>query len=185
MSGPLHMSASVEQTSSLCDASNAVRCFLHDSLTKCVFLFLGGGGTRWRNCCKEAVNFVVFVRPSVSAPITGLPLDGFSLNLIFLKLVFENTSGKIRGTLKFDKNNRHFTWRLLYIYGNISLDSSIERKMFQTNVVDKIITHILWSKFLFFFFENRAVYVKKWGKNCIAGRATDDNMAHAHCVLST
>jgi hypothetical protein len=32
----------------------------------------------------------------------------------------------------------------------------------------------------FFFFENRAVYVEKY---CTAGQATDDNMAHAHCML--
>jgi hypothetical protein len=34
------------------------------------------------------------------------------------------------------------------------------------------------------FFENRAVYeiVEKY---CRAGLATDDNMAHAHCILDT
>jgi len=35
------------------------------------------------------------------------------------------------------------------------------------------------------FFENRAVYEIIWKKNCRAGQATDDNMAHAHCVLDT
>ena len=36
----------------------------------------------------------------------------------------------------------------------------------------------------FFFFENRAVYenVEKYGR---AGQATDDNTAHAHCMLDT
>ena len=31
---------------------------------------------------------------------------------------------------------------------------------------------------------NRAVYEIKWKKkHCRAGHATDDNMAHAHCML--
>jgi hypothetical protein len=38
---------------------------------------------------------------------------------------------------------------------------------------------------LFFSLENRAVYEIMWEKYCRAGQATDDNMAHAHCVLDT
>jgi hypothetical protein len=37
----------------------------------------------------------------------------------------------------------------------------------------------------FFFFENPAVYEKMWKKYFRAGQATDDNMAHAHCVMDT
>jgi len=33
--------------------------------------------------------------------------------------------------------------------------------------------------------ENRAVYEKMWKKYCTAGQATDDNTAHAHCMLDT
>jgi len=43
----------------------------------------------------------------------------------------------------------------------------------------------LWFISFFFFFENRCVY-EIMGKNMKhgrAGQATDDNMAHAHCVL--
>jgi len=36
-----------------------------------------------------------------------------------------------------------------------------------------------------FFFENRAVYEIMWKKYCRTGQTTDDNMAHAHCVLDT
>jgi hypothetical protein len=54
--------------------------------------------------------------------------------------------------------------------------------MFQTKVVEKIKTHILC---LFFVFGNRAVYEIMWKKYCRAGQATDDNMAHAHCMLNT
>jgi hypothetical protein len=55
--------------------------------------------------------------------------------------------------------------------------------MFQTKVVEKIKTHILGS--VTFFFENRAVYEIVWENYFRAGQATDDNMAHAHCVLDT
>ena len=37
----------------------------------------------------------------------------------------------------------------------------------------------------FFFFENRAVCGKIWKKYCRGRQATDDNMAHAHCMLDT
>jgi hypothetical protein len=55
------------------------------------------------------------------------------------------------------------------------------------NVSDKICvenqnTHFMSNKF--FYFENRAVYgnVEKYGK---ADQATDENMAHALCMLGT
>jgi hypothetical protein len=32
-------------------------------------------------------------------------------------------------------------------------------------------------------YESRAVCVIMWEKYCTAGQATDDNMAHAHCML--
>ena len=54
--------------------------------------------------------------------------------------------------------------------------------MFQTEVVEKIKTHILCS-ITFFFLENLAVYMIKVLKYSTAGQATDDDTAHAHCVL--
>jgi len=35
------------------------------------------------------------------------------------------------------------------------------------------------------FFENRAFYEISWKKYCKAGQDTNDNMAHAHCMLDT
>jgi hypothetical protein len=35
------------------------------------------------------------------------------------------------------------------------------------------------------FFLNRAIYEKIWKKKIRACQATDDNMAHAHCMLDT
>jgi len=54
--------------------------------------------------------------------------------------------------------------------------------MFQKQkVVEEIKTHFVFSNF--FFFENCAVYEIMWKKYCTVGQATDDNMAHAHCML--
>jgi len=55
----------------------------------------------------------------------------------------------------------------------------LEWKMFQTKVVEKIKKHILCSMFLF----NRAVYEIMWKNIVERGKATDGNMAHAHCML--
>jgi heme/copper-type cytochrome/quinol oxidase subunit 2 len=57
--------------------------------------------------------------------------------------------------------------------------------MFQTKVVEKIKTYISWSIYIYFFFESVGVYEIMCKKYCTAGQATDDNMAHAHCVLDT
>ena len=53
--------------------------------------------------------------------------------------------------------------------------------MFQTKVVEKIKTHILCSVI----FENLTVYEIMWKNYCRAGQATDDNIAHANCMLDT
>ena len=58
----------------------------------------------------------------------------------------------------------------------------LEWETVQTKIVEKIKTQILCS--IIFFFENLAFYdnVEKY---CRAGQATDDSMAHAHCMLDT
>jgi len=56
----------------------------------------------------------------------------------------------------------------------------LEWEMFQTNVVEKIKTHVLFSGTLF------RKSCRLWDdvdKYCRAGLATNDSMAHAHCVL--
>ena len=42
-------------------------------------------------------------------------------------------------------------------------------------------THFVFNTF-FFFFENHAVYEIMWKNIVERGQATDDNMAHAHCM---
>ena len=55
--------------------------------------------------------------------------------------------------------------------------------MFQTNAVEELKTHILW---LANFIKKKSCRllenVEKYYK---AGQATDDNTAHAHCMLDT
>jgi hypothetical protein len=55
--------------------------------------------------------------------------------------------------------------------------------MFQTKLVEKIKTQFMFKNFLFF--EDSAVYEIMWKKICRAGHATDESMAHAHCMLDT
>jgi hypothetical protein len=55
--------------------------------------------------------------------------------------------------------------------------------MFQTKVVEKIKTHTLCP--ITFFFGNRAVFEIMWTKYGTVGQVTDDNTAHAHCMLHT
>ena len=51
----------------------------------------------------------------------------------------------------------------------------LEWEMFQTKLVHKIKTHILCS-IIFFFFENRAVYVIMWGKRGKVRQVTDETI---------
>jgi hypothetical protein len=81
--------------------------FLPGVLEEMKYSFLGASA----KLQKVAFSFVMTVRSHVT---TQLPLDGFSLNLIFvdfLKIYRENP-----GLIKSDKNNRHFTRRPVYIY---------------------------------------------------------------------
>jgi hypothetical protein len=95
--------------------------------------------------------------------------------------IFRKCIKKIQVSLTSDKNSGYFTWRLIYVCDHISY-FFLEWEMFQTKVVDKIKTHILCSIHCFFhksfhLWDN----VKKYGRYA---QATDDNMAHAHCVLN-
>ena len=53
--------------------------------------------------------------------------------------------------------------------------------MFQTKVIEKIKTHILCS--ISFFVLKKYRLWDTVEEYCRAGQATDENMAHAHCVL--
>jgi hypothetical protein len=81
------------------------------------FAFLAAFSKLW----KATINFIMPVRLYVRMEHSRLPPEGFLLFYIrvFSKLYLE---GSI--SLKSDKNNCYFTWRHVYIYDNISLNSS-------------------------------------------------------------
>ena len=58
----------------------------------------------------------------------------------------------------------------------------LERKMFQTNVLEEIKTHIFCP---IMFFRKSSRLWNKVEKYCTIGKATYDNMAHAPCMLDT
>ena len=70
----------------------------------------------------------------------------------------------------------------LNIYFLYLVQFFLELKMFNKKV-EKIKTHILISKIFF----PKIVPFMQWceKKYCIAGQTTNDNMAHAHCMLGT
>jgi len=78
-------------------------------------------------------------------------------------------------------NNRYFTWGPIYIF-LLYLVRFLEWEMFQAKFWRKS-KHAFWFSISFF----RKSY-RLWEnveKYCRAGRGTDDNMAHAHCMLDS
>jgi hypothetical protein len=88
---------------------------------------------------------------------------------------------KIQVQLKSDNNNGYFTWRPMYIYNTIALNAYLEWEIFQTKVVEKIKTRVLWS---IIFPESRAVY-DIMRTNMVEPDRPQMTiyMAHALCVL--
>jgi hypothetical protein len=58
----------------------------------------------------------------------------------------------------------------------------LEWKMFQTEAVEKIKTHILCSITCL---SKIVPFIRKFEKKLYSRHATDDNMAHVHCMLDT
>ena len=100
-----------------------------------------------------------FFRPSVrlSAGTTRLPVDGFSLSLMFWGF-FEMLSIKLK--FHSDNNKGNFRWRPIHSFCHNQARFLLEWKMFQTNVVEEVKTHFVFSNF--FSSENRAFYEITW-----------------------
>jgi len=99
----------------------------------------------------------------------------------FREILYEDFSKncrEIQVSLKSDKGNGYFTWRLMYLF--IISRLCILR---MANVSEKICreNQKAFCVQYFFFFENRAVYEKMWKKYCRAGQATNDHVACGHC----
>ena len=104
---------------------------------------------------------------------TLLPLDKFSWNFVFeyfWKICWRNLSFfKIwqEWQVLYAKTNMHFWWYLVHFFK--------EWEMFQTEVVDKIKTHVVFNNC----FWNSCHLWYNMEKYCRAREATDDSMAHA------
>jgi hypothetical protein len=128
---------------------------------------------------KATICFVMSVRPSVRPHgTTRLPLDGFSWNLIRLlrklsrKFKFHYNRTRITGTLHEDRYTFSITFRSVLLRTKSISDQSCREtrnKHFVFNTHFRKSCH-LWDN------------VEKF---CRAGQPTDDNMAHAHCMLGT
>ena len=130
---------------------------------------------------KAAVSFVMSVCPSLHSHGTiRFPLNGFAWYLkseYFSKICLENTS-----LIKMWQE-----WPGFSMKTNVHLRSYIvqflERKIFQTAVLEKIKTHILCSITFFIFFRKSCRLWDNVEKYCRAEQATDYNTAHAHSIL--
>ena len=88
---------------------------------------------------------------------------------IWYKRIFRKFVTSLEVPLKSDKNNKHFTWRLIHICDLSSL-SSFENywEIFQTKFIEKIKTHFKFNNFISS--PNRAVYEIMWKNILEPGR---------------
>jgi len=119
----------------------------------------------------------LYQRPSVcSHGTTRLPLEELLLNLTFV--YFSKISGENSSFFKIWQNSGYFTWRPIYI---LTIPRAILRRM--RNISDQSFRENHKTHFMF-----KNVFRKScrlWdnvGKQCRTGKATNDNMAHAHCM---
>ena len=111
---------------------------------------------------KATVSVVMSVRPSVCTEQLGSHWTDF--HEIWHLSIFRKCVLKIHVSLKPDKNIGHYKWKQ-YTFLVTSRSIILIIKMFQTNILEKVKTHILYS-ITFFFFLNRAVYEIMW-KNIV------------------
>jgi len=120
------------------------------------------------------------VRPSVCPHgTTRLPLDGF--HKIWYLTIFRKSTEKIQVSLKSDENKGYFIWRPIYIFFVIPRSFLLIMKNI-SKIVEKIETHFMLNNF---FFPPKIMPFMRWCGKILyrVGQATDDNMAHAHCML--
>ena len=125
------------------------------------------------------ISFVMSVHPFIHrnnlAP-TGWIFMKFDIWVLYKnlsrKLKFHYNRTRIVGTLHEDQHT------CLIIFANFFL----EWEMFQTKVVEKIRAHFILNNLPP---TKSCLLWDNVGKYCRARQATDDGMAHAHCMLDT
>ena len=99
--------------------------------------------TRWQNWEKRLLaSSCLSVRPSVRMEQLGSHWTDF--RIIGYLSILRKSVDVIQVSLKSHKNNGYFTWRPMYIFSNISLNSSCD-EMFQTKFLEKMRTHFVFS----------------------------------------
>jgi hypothetical protein len=111
---------------------------------------------------------------------TRLPIDGFSWSLIFGYL--SKTCRNIQISLKSNTNSGCFARTPIYIFYHISLNSSENGKYFRQICRENQNTNFVFSNI---FFRKLCRLWDNVEKYFNAGQATDDKIAHAHCMLCT
>ena len=108
---------------------------------------------------KETTSFVMSGCPSVSTEQPSSHWTDF--HEIWYLNIFRKLSRKMQASLKSDKNNGRFAWWLLYSYlWPYLAELYSEWRLFQTEVVEEIKTHVVF--WLTSFFLNHAVYEITW-----------------------
>jgi hypothetical protein len=123
------------------------------------------------------ISFVMSVCPSVCMEQLGSHWK--DLHEIYYLGICRESVQKIQVSLKCDKNNGYFTWKPTHIFV-IPRFFILKIRNVSYKIVEEIKTPILFSATYFrklcYLWDN----VKKYSR---AGQTTDDNMAHAYCML--
>jgi len=94
--------------------------------------------------------------------------------------IFRKSGEKIKVSVKFVKKNVYFTWRPMYIYNNISLNSSQSEKFSGNSCRENQNTYFTFINFSPKIVPKMRRCVKTWGQ---AGCKCQCNAAHALCML--
>jgi hypothetical protein len=140
--------------------------------------------TVWNGFLKTEKATISFVTSVCQHGTTRLPPDRFSWNLIFEYLLFRKAVENSLVALKSHMNNGYCTWQTLYIFIISRSFLLITRNISDQSCRENQNTHF---KFNYLFFPPRIsrYLLDNVGKYSRAGKATEGNMAHAHCMLDT
>ena len=129
------------------------------------YFFLGAFEILWKTRISCVMSCLC---PSVRPPARMEQRGSHSTDFheIWYLIIFAKFSRNFKFALSSDKNDGHFTWRPLYIYDTASLSSFLWWCMFQTEVVEKIKTYIMFYIYIYVYIspENHAVYEIMWKK---------------------
>ena len=96
-----------------------------------------------RHICKTMKSFIMSVHQPVCMERFCSYLTDFH---VWYLMIFWRTVKKIQFSLKYHRNNRHFTWRKTYFLPYLT-QCFLEWKMFQTKILEKIKKQISCSIF--------------------------------------